>query len=181
VDHRENVGGPQTLNIIMKMTLLNTHALIAGATLFITASVAEARSYGVSSSSVGRGTKYTSSRGGTAYAGPRGVAAQGANGRTAAVGQRGAAYAGPNGAAASGRYGTAAVTNNGTAYAGRYTASGAAVATRPVAAPLPAGYIRAVPAGSQTVFYGGYNCSYIGGVYYRPVFYGGATVYVVVR
>jgi hypothetical protein len=58
---------------------------------------------------------------------------------------------------------------------------GAVVATRPVATTLPVGYIRAVPVGYTTVVYGGYTCSYAGGVYYRPVFYGGETVYVVVR
>ena len=58
---------------------------------------------------------------------------------------------------------------------------GAVVATRPVAATHPAGYIRTVPVGYSTVVYGGYTCSYVGGVYYRPVFYGGETVYVVVR
>jgi len=37
-----------------------------------------------------------------------------------------------------------------------------------------------VPAGYSTVFYGGYNCFFVGGVYYRPEFYQGSTVYVVV-
>ena len=37
-----------------------------------------------------------------------------------------------------------------------------------------------VPAGYTTVYYGGYNCFFVGGVYYRPEFYQGNTVYVVV-
>ncbi|MDD5201486.1 MAG: hypothetical protein PHC88_16970, partial [Terrimicrobiaceae bacterium] len=129
-------------------------ALLAGAALVLTASIADARPYGVSSYSAGRGTAYTTSRGGSAYVGPRGFAAQGADGRTAAVTQRGAAYSGPNGAA----YAT----------------------TRPGFAPLPGGYVRTVPVGAQPVVYGGYNCYYAAGVYYRPVFYGGSTVYVAV-
>jgi hypothetical protein len=30
------------------------------------------------------------------------------------------------------------------------------------------------------MYYGGYNCFFVGGIYYRPVIYEGATVYVVV-
>jgi len=43
-------------------------------------------------------------------------------------------------------------------------------------------YIRlcACPLVFAVVLYGGYNCYYVDGVYYRPVFYGGQTVYVVV-
>jgi hypothetical protein len=197
----------------MKIKLQHSSALLAGATLLLSASIADARSYGVSSSSAGRGTKYTSSRGGSAYVGPHGAAAQGANGRTAAATKNGAAYAGPHGAAVGGRYGSAAVTNNKGAYAtsgGAYAAvatrpvattlpvsgvaaatrpvattlpaGGAAVATPPVATTLPAGYISTVPAGyTTTVMHGGYSCSYVGGIYYRPVFYEGTTVYVVVN
>ena len=154
----------------MKATLHYSHALLAGATLLLTASIAEARAYGVSSSSAGRGTKYTSSRGGSAYVGPHGAAAQGANGRTAAATRNGAAYPGPNAAGVATRHGGgAAVTQNGNVY------------TRPVTTTLPAGYIRTVPAGYTTVVYGGYRCRYIGGIYYRPVMYQGTTVYVVVR
>ncbi len=47
--------------------------------------------------------------------------------------------------------------------------------------PLPAGYIRTVPVGYRTVAYRGYSCMFVGGVYYRPVMYEGATVYVVVN
>lgn len=45
--------------------------------------------------------------------------------------------------------------------------------TTAVATTLPAGCIRVVPTG--------YTCSYVGGIYYRPVMYQGSTVYVVVR
>lgn len=154
----------------MNTRLLTSRALFAAAAMLLTATLADARSYGVSTSSAGRGTKVTTSRGGEAYVGPRGVAAQGAGGTTAVAGRRGAAVAGPNGgAAAAGRYGAAAVGPNG----------GVAVAARPV--PLPGGYIRTVPVGYTTVVYGGYSCRYVGGIYYRPVIYQGATVYVVVN
>ena len=46
---------------------------------------------------------------------------------------------------------------------------------------LPAGYYGAIPGAYRPVFYGGYNCYYAGGVYYRAVFYQGNTVYIVVR
>ena len=138
----------------MNTKFFTSRALLAGAIL-LTATIADARSYGVSRSSAGRGTKYTTSRGGEAYVGPRGVAAEGAGGTTAVAGRRGAAVAGPNGGAAvAGRYGAAAVGPNG----------GVAVATSPVyrppvyVAPLPAAYIRTVPVGYTTVVYGGYSC-----------------------
>lgn len=154
--------------------------LLASAVLLLTATLAEARSYGVSSSSAGRGTKYTTERGGSAYVGPRGVAVEGAGGNKAAANRYGgAAYSGPNSAGAVNRYGGAtAVTNSGDVYR---RGGGVAAAPVRVAAPLPAGYIRTVPVGYTTVVYGGYSCRYVGGVYYRPVFYGGSTVYVVVR
>ena len=44
----------------------------------------------------------------------------------------------------------------------------------------PGGYIRHIPPGYRMAWYGGYNCYYTGGVYYRPTFYQGSTVYVVV-
>ncbi len=46
---------------------------------------------------------------------------------------------------------------------------------------LPAGYYGAIPGAYRAVVYGGYNCYYSGGVYYRPAFYQGNTVYVVVQ
>jgi hypothetical protein len=46
---------------------------------------------------------------------------------------------------------------------------------------LPAGYYGAIPGAYRPVVYGGYNCYYAGGVYYRPAFYQGSTVYIVVR
>jgi len=101
-------------------------------------------------------------------------------------GPRGAAVVGEDRAAAVTRRGVAVSGPNGTAVARRPVA----VAPRPVvvapapvvvAAPLPAGYVRVVPAGYRTVAYRGYNCRYVGGVYYRPVMYQGSAVYVVVR
>jgi hypothetical protein len=154
----------------MKNILSVSCVLLAGAALLLTASSAGARDFGVSSHSAGRGTVYNTSRGGTAYVGPRGAAAQGANGRTAAAGRYGAAYSGPNATAVSGRYGTAYSGPNSSGYVSHYGATTAS-----------AGYIRTVPAGARPVVYGGYNCYYTGGVYYRPVFYGGTTVYVVVK
>jgi len=44
----------------------------------------------------------------------------------------------------------------------------------------PGGYIRAIPPGYRMSYYGGYNCYFVGGVYYRATFYQGSTVYVVV-
>jgi hypothetical protein len=44
----------------------------------------------------------------------------------------------------------------------------------------PGGFIRAIPPGYRMMWYGGYNCYYVGGVYYRPEFYQGSTVYIVV-
>lgn len=140
--------------------------LLTTALVLLAASAGQARDYGVSSRSAGRGTVYTDNRGGSAYVGPNGVTALGANGRSAAVTDRGAAVVDPNGAAVSGRYGTA-----------YYGGTGGAVVTTGVA-PLPAGYITAVPVGAPTFAVSGYNCYFINGIYYRPVFYGGTTVYV---
>jgi hypothetical protein len=148
---------------------------LAGAAFLFVVSRAEARPYGVSSESFGRGTAYHTSRGGEAYVGPRGFAAQGAEGRTAVSTPRFGAYSGPNVDAYAGRYRAGAVTANGAAYT-RY--GGAGYVARP--APLPGTYIRTVPAGATTVVYHGVSCYYVGGVYYQPVFYGGTTVYVVV-
>jgi len=46
---------------------------------------------------------------------------------------------------------------------------------------LPAGYYGAIPGAYRAAVYGGYNCYYSGGVYYRPAFYQGNTVYMVVH
>lgn len=145
--------------------------LLTALTLFVGAGVAGARPcYGVSSYSAGRGTVYEGSRGGSAYVGPRGAAAEGPNGGVAVSNRYGGAAAvGPNGGvAATGRYGGAAVVGP----------NGNAVVGRPA---LPAGYYYNVPYGYSTVYYRGYNCYYASGVYYRPVFYQGTTVYVVVN
>ena len=48
-----------------------SHTLLATAAILLAASAADARDYGVSSRSAGRGTVYTSDRGGSAYVGPR--------------------------------------------------------------------------------------------------------------
>lgn len=75
-------------------------------------------------------------------------------GTVAVAGPRGVAVAGPNGAVAVQR-----------SYAPCY----------------PYGYVRVIPTGYTTVYYSGYNCYFVSGVYYRPEFYGGSTVYVVVN
>jgi hypothetical protein len=123
--------------------------------LILTVPSADARVYGVAT----RGTVYHGSGGGSAYVGPRGAVAKGPNGNVAAANRYGGAVvAGPN----------ATVVRSGY--------KGAAVV-----APLPAGYVRVVPTGYRTVYYGGYNCMFVGRVYYRPVMYQGSTAYVVVR
>lgn len=132
---------------------------------------ADARDFGVSTSSYGRGTKIETNRGGTAYVGPRGVAGETAGGNQYAAGRRGAAVSTDSGAYAARRYPVAPVA----------PAVRPVVPVAPVVAPLPAGYIRTIPVGGTTVVYGGYNCVFVGGVYYRPVIYGGSTVYVIVR
>jgi hypothetical protein len=83
--------------------------------------------------------------------------------------------AGPRGAVVSGEHGTVAV---------RRPAPRAVVVaprTTVVVAPLPHGYVRVVPVGHTRVVYHGYNCFFVGGVYYRSVIYQGETVYVVVN
>ena len=147
----------------MKTSLKISRAMAMGAMLLGTAAVAQADVYGVR--------------------GPRGAAVVGED-RAAAVTRRGVAVSGPNGTA---------VARRPVAVAPRPVVVAPApvvVAPRPVvvapapvvvAAPLPAGYVRVVPAGYRTVAYRGYNCRYVGGVYYRPVTYQGSAVYVVVR
>ena len=44
---------------------------------------------------------------------------------------------------------------------------------------LPHGYVYTVPAGYTDVYYEGYWCAYVNGVYYRPVYYEGSIVYVI--
>ena len=147
----------------MKTSLKISRAMAMGAMLLGTAAVAQADVYGVR--------------------GPRGAAVVGED-RAAAVTRRGVAVSGPNGTA---------VARRPVAVAPRPVVVAPApvvVAPRPVvvapapvvvAAPLPAGYVRVVPAGYRTVAYRGYNCRYVGGVYYRPVMYQGSAVSVVVR
>ena len=117
----------------------------------------------------GRRVYGVSGGGGAVAAGPRGVAWSGPN-SSGAVTRRGAAVSTDNGVAVAGRRGVAVAGNNGVA-----------VATRPIAPVLPRGYFASVPVGARPIVYGGYNCYYVGGIYYRPVFYQGATVYVVVN
>lgn len=79
-------------------------------------------------------------------------------GRVAVAGPDRVAVAGPRGVAVAGPNGAAAVRR-----------------------PYPGGYIHTLPVGYRPVVYGGYNCYYAGGVYYRPEFYQGSTVYIVVN
>lgn len=118
------------------------------------------------SAHAGRRVYGVSGNQGAAVAGPRGVAWSGEN-SSGAVTRRGAAVSTDNGVAVASRRGVAVAGNNGVA-----------VATRPA---LPRGYISTVPVGASTFVYGGYNCYFVGGLYYRPVFYQGTTVYVVVN
>src|SRR4051812_11500323 len=115
----------------MKMNITPSAFLFAAAFIALT-TPGPARDFGVSTSSKGRGTKVETKRGGEAYVGPRGAAVETAGGTKAASGARGAAYSGENVSAAAGR--------RGAAYSGP---NGSAAAVRP----LPAGYIRTVPAG----------------------------------
>jgi len=85
------------------------------------------------------------------------------------------AVRGPHGGGAvavRGGYGGRAVAVRGAGYGGV-----TAVAVRPG---LPRGYVATIPGGYRRVVYGGYNCYFVGGVYYRPEFYEGTTVYVIV-
>ena len=77
------------------------------------------------------------------------------------------------GAVAVGGGGAVVATRGAVAVAGP---NGVAVVARPLAGT----YIRTIPVGYRTVVYGGYSCYYVGGIYYRPEFYEGTTVYVVV-
>ena len=129
------------------------------------------------------------------FAGSQSSFGRGYYGGTVAVaGPRGAAVAGPHGAVAVGRNGGVAVAggyrppvyNSGVKVAvgpGGVAVAGpnGAVAIRRSYAPCyPTGYISVMPVGYTTVYYGGYHCYFVGGVYYRPEFYCGSTVYVVV-
>ncbi len=71
-----------------------------------------------------------------------------------------------------GGYRGGAVAVRGAGYGGV-----AAVRVHPA---LGVGYIHTIPPGYRMAWYGGYNCYFVGGVYYRPEFYEGRTVYVVV-
>ncbi|MDB6133694.1 MAG: hypothetical protein JWM59_1937 [Verrucomicrobiales bacterium] len=154
----------------MKTLFYFPRCVLVAALLILTGSMTYAgRTYGVSSSPAGRGTQYQSSRGGSAYVGPRGVAVQGADGRAGAVTRNGKAYVGPNGAAVS----TRPVYPPKTVVVSKKTVV--------VAKPLPSGYIRAVPAGYTTVVYRGYSCRYVGGIYYRSVMYQGGAVWIIVK
>jgi hypothetical protein len=155
---------------------------LAAALCLVGFAPANARDFGVSTSSYGRGTKVTTERGGTAYVGPRGVAAESAGGYRAASGVRGAAYSGPNSSGVAVRGGGAAVATGGQVYARPAAVAPVAPVARvaPAAVPYPAGYVRVLPGGAATVAYRGYSCFYVGGIYYRPVIYQGSTIYVVV-
>ena len=112
--------------------------------------------------------------GGTLHARAYGVSrttavARGPNGNVAVASRTTVAGGGGYGAA---RRTTVVAGGNGNVAVAHRTA---------VVRPLPHGYIRVVPAGYRTVYYGGYNCYFVSGVYYRAVFYEGETVYVVVN
>ena len=144
----------------MKTMHIPFRALLACAGLILTVSHADARAYGVSASRAGRGTVYHGSGGGSAYVGPRGAVAQGPNGNVAAANRYGGAVAaGPNGA----------------------VARGGTVGPRWSPGRCPPAMCGRFPPATAPVYYGGYNCMFVGGVYYRPVMYEGSTVYVVVR
>lgn len=166
----------------MKAIFSSTPVGFIAVALLALTSLATARDFGVSTSSKGRGTKIETERGGTAYVGPRGAAVETSRGTKAASGVRGSAYSGENVKAAEGRRGAAYSGPNSSGVDTRRVTTvegpnNSAVAVRP----LPAGYIRTVPTGYSKVAYKGYNCLYVGGIYYRPVIYGGETVYVVVH
>jgi hypothetical protein len=162
VDHFEDAGFPQTLTRKSNMNI--SHLAIAA--LILASCAAHARDYGVSGRSAGRGAVYSDNRGGSAYVGPRGVAVQGADGRTAVATDRGAAIYGDNRAVYATGYGAAT-------YAGS-----AVVTTGTTAAPLPAGYITDIPPNAPTFIISGTTCYFINGIYYHAVFYAGSTVYV---
>jgi hypothetical protein len=104
---------------------------------------------------------------------------------------RGAAVAGPNGAAVASRSGAAAAAANRNAYAAGYGYgygyapwTGVYVDPATVTAPLPPippGYVSTVPPGCTIVTYEGYSCYFVGGVHYRPVFYAGSTIYLIMH
>ena len=89
-------------------------------------------------------------------------------------GYRGGAVVGPDRAVVATRRGFVATGPNATVVGRR------PIAPVRVVAPLPRAYIRTIPVGYSRMYYGGYNCFFVGGIYYRPVIYAGATVYVVV-
>jgi hypothetical protein len=185
---------------------LHSLVLLSSAAFLLGTSDAQGRrAYGVSS---GRGSAVATPRGvawsgenssgavtrrggavatdnGVAAANRRGVAVAGEDG-AAVASRRGVAVAGENGAAVARRRGVAVAGDNGAAVAGARGVAvagnnGVAVAGGVYPRPLPTGYVRFVPNGSRAVVYGGYSCFFVGGVYYRPVFYGGETVYVIVK
>jgi hypothetical protein len=66
-------------------------------------------------------------------------------------------------------------------YPGYPVATGVVVAPVVTTPAIPPGYVSTIPAGYQVVTYQGTTCYYVGGVYYRPVFYAGSTIYLVMR
>ena len=83
------------------------------------------------------------------------------------------------GAGAPGAGVTAGAPGVGAGARGAGVAPGVGVGS-PGAGVLPKGYLATIPAGWKTFYYGGYYCAYVSGVYYRPVYYQGVIVYVVV-
>lgn len=145
--------------------------------------------------------EYSNNRGGSAYVGKNGVAAKGANGNSAAYnkntgkyatgtknsngsttykgsdggtaykGQNGYAYQGSNGNYGAGNYHGSSVSGN-SYYGNSYHGSSYNGNTY---------YHSTIPAGYVNVYHGGYQCHYVNGVYYRPTYYNGAMVYIVVQ
>jgi len=102
-------------------------------------------------------------------------------GTVAVAGPRGVAVAGPHGAVAVARPAPRppVVVPPPRPPVGAFVAGaavGAAIANRN--APPPPIYV--LPPGYKRAYYAGYDCYYVNGIYYRPEFQGGETVYVVV-
>ena len=129
--------------------------------------------------------EYSNNRGGSAYVGANGFAAKGTNGNSYAhnnntgksvTGTKNSngstTYNGSNGGTAyKGQNGYAYHGANGNYGAGNY--HGSYVSGNSY-------YHSSIPSGYVNVYHGGYQCHYVGGIYYRPTYYNGALVYIVV-
>lgn len=137
----------------MKPSLRSSCALLGCAAVLLTASSAWARCYGVSRAAYGR-PAYVAPRAGAVVAG---AAVADANDAT---------WVAPYAPAPSGQ--TA-------------PPQGVSPASVPAAVDVPMnGYVRTIPPNYKVVTYQGFTCYFVNNVYYRPIFYQGSTVYVVV-